>query len=275
LKPGCKPAVLAWFVCCAAAAPVFAAPVFEKSGALQLKLSGFLDQRMTEILYADSEPEQSRMNSRILILGDRMRMDFGQDDQGFVLFDRAARTVWHVSPQDRKVTGIVAGVVGLLEPKLGSRPGQEHRQTSWPKDWKLTQDEMPSEQNLLTQLRLNQTLCVEFKSAPMLAWQSQLLAEFRQTLASNQARLWQALPEKERQPCALAVNVERAGIEYRRGLPLAIRYWDGRSRVYLAHQYLPPRPQLFELPKQFRQVLIGAPDQAKESRRQPRSSQAR
>jgi hypothetical protein len=267
LKPGCKPAVLACFVCCAAAAPLFAAPVFEKPGALQLKLSGFLDQRMTEILYADSEPEQSRMTSRILFLGDRMRMDFGQDDQGFVLFDRAARTVWHVSPQDQKVTGIVAGEAGSLEPK--------HGQTSWPQDWKLSQDEMRSDQNLLTQLRLNKTLCVEFKSAPMLSWQAQLLAEFRQTLAANQARLWLALPQTERQPCAFVVDVERAGIEYRRGLPLAIRYWDGRSRVYLAHQYLPPRPELFDLPKQFRQVLIGAPDQAKESRRQPRSSQAR
>jgi len=270
-----KPAVLAWFVWFVAVAPVLAAPVFEKSGALQLKLSGFLGQRMTEILYADSEPEQSRMTSRILILGDRMRMDFGQDDQGFVLFDRAARTVWHVSPQDQKVTGIVAGELGSLVPELGPKPGPKHGQKSWTKDWVLSQDEMPSEQNLLTRLRLNETLCVEFKSAPMLAWQAQLLAEFRQTLAANQARLWLALPETERQPCALAVDVERAGIEYRRGLPLAIRYWDGRSRVYLAHQYLPPRPELFDLPKQFRQVLIGATDQAKESRRQPRSSQAR
>ncbi len=270
MKSACKPAVLAWFVWCAASAPVLAT-----SDALQLKLSGFLGQRMTEILYADSDPEQSRMTSRILILGDRMRMDFGQDDQGFVLFDRAARTVWHVSPQDQKVTGIVAGDVGSLEPKLGSKPGQEQRQTSWPKDWKLSQDEMPSEQNLLTQLRLNETLCVEFKSAPMLAWQSQLMAEFRQTLAANQARLWLALPETERQPCAFAIDVARVGIEYRRGLPLAIRYWDGRSRIYLAHQYLPPRPELFDLPKQFRQVLIDAPDQAKESRRQPRSSQAK
>ena len=270
MKSACKPAVLAWFVWCAASAPVLAT-----SDALQLKLSGFLGQRMTEILYADSDPEQSRMTSRILILGDRMRMDFGQDNQGFVLFDRAARTVWHVSPQDQKVTGIVAGDVGSLEPKLGSKPGQELRQTSWPKDWELSQDEMPSEQNLLTQLRLNETLCVEFKSAPMLAWQAQLMAEFRQTLAANQAGLWLALPETERQPCAFAIDVERAGIEYRRGLPLAIRYWDGRSRIYLAHQYLPPRPELFDLPKQFRQMLIGVPDQAKESRRQPRSSQAK
>lgn len=270
MTPASKLAVLAWFVWGAASAPVFAA-----SDALRLKLSGFFDQRMTEILYADSETEHSRVTSRILILGDRMRMDFGQDDQGFVLFDRAARTVWHISPQDQKVTGILAGGVGSLEPQPGSRNGPKQGDTSWPKDWVLSLDEMPSEQNLLTQLRLNETLCVEFKSAPMLAWQAQLLAEFRQSLAANQARLWRALPETERKPCALAVDVARAGIEYQRGLPLAIRYWDGRSRVYLAHQYLPARPELFDLPKQFRQVLIGAPDQAKESRRQPRSSQAR
>ncbi len=267
MKSACKLAVLAWFVSCAVPAPVFAA----SSDSLHLKLSGSVGQRMTEILYADGEPEQSSMTSRILILGDRMRMDFGQDDQGFVLFDRVARTVWHVSPQDRKVTAIEAGGVAQVEPK----PGQKPLQLDWPKDWTLSLDEMPSDQNLLTQLRLNGSLCVEFKSAPMLVRQAQLLADFRQTLAMNQARLWQALPETERQQCALAVDVEKAGIEYQSGLPLAIRYWNGRSRVYLGHQYLPVRPELFELPEQFRQVLIRAPDQAKESKRQPRSSQAK
>ncbi len=266
MKSACKLAVLAWFVWFSASAPVLAT-----SAAIQLKLSGFLGQRMTEVLYADSEPEQSRMTSRILILGDRMRMDFGQDDQGFVLFDRGARTVWHVSPQDRKVTAIEADGVAQVETK----PGQKSLHINWPKDWTLSLDQMPSDQNLLTQLRLNESLCVEFKSAPMLVRQAQLLAEFRQTLAVNQARLWQALPETERQPCALAVDVERAGIEYKRGLPLAIRYWNGRSRVYLGHQYLPARPELFDLPEQVRQVLIGEPDQAKESRRQPRSSQSK
>jgi len=277
LKSGCKLAVLAWIVWFAASAPAFAAPVYQPAGALQLKLSGSLGQRMTEILYAESEPEQSRITSRILILGDRMRMDFGQDDQGFVLFDRAARTVWHVSPQDQKVTVILADDAGSLDlkprPNTRSQPGPKPRQISWPKDWLLSQDEMPSEQNLLTQLRLNETLCVEFKSAQMLAWQAQILAEFRQALAANQVRLWLALPEMDRQPCALAVNVAKAGIEYRRGLPLAIRYWDGRSRVYLGHQYLPAKLELFDLPKQFRRVLIDTPDQAKENSRQPRSSQ--
>jgi len=236
-----------------------AAAAFAASDPIELKLSGLPVQRMTEILFLDSEPEQPGFTSRILILGERMRMDYGQDDQGFVLFDRAAKTVWHVSPHDRKVTGIVAGKTDKV----------------WPKDWVLEQDTMPSGENLLSQIRVNGVLCAEFKSARVLEKPASLLADFRQTLAANQAKVWLALPDDIRQPCALGLDVKAAGVEYRHGLPLAIRYWDGRSRVYQGYRLLEAKPALFDLPGNYRQVVNAPLNQGKDSNRQPRASQAR
>lgn len=241
---------------------------------VELKLSGLPGQRMTEILFLDGEAEQTTLTSRILILGERMRMDYGQDDQGFVLFDRAEKTVWHVSPHDRKVTGIVAGRV------------EEAITEVWPKDWLLSQDDMPSGEHVLSQIRVNGVLCAEFKYARVLEKQANLLADFRATLAANQAQAWRALPEAMRQPCTLGLDVRAAGVEYRRGMPLAIRYWDGRSRVYQGYRLLAAKQELFDLPSGYRRVVNvvkeapkhtqkQTPNQGKGRSRQPRASQAR
>ena len=220
------------------------------SNSVNLALSRSLNVFMTEIRYEDREPEQSAYVSRILILGDRMRMDYGQDDQGFILFDRGAKKVWHVAPSERRLTGIAAGTVKDV----------------WPKEWKLSQEATPSEKGVLTQLRLNGALCVEFKSAPLLKSEARLLGDFRRMLAANQASAWLGTPDDIRQPCSLALDVRAAGIEYSRGLPLAIRYWDGRSRVYLGHDKRSPRPELFELPDGYARFVVGGADQGKAAR---------
>lgn len=214
---------------------------------------------MTEIRYADREPEQERVTSRILFLGEKMRMDYGREDQGYVLFDRATKTVWHVSPQDQRLTGIRFGKT----PKV------------WPSNWRLTQDAMPSENSVLSQVRVNGMLCTEYKHTAMLGKEAAFIAEFRRNIAANQARLWLEAPDALRHPCALALDVQVAGVEYSQGLPLALRYWDGRNRVYLGHSTQMARPELFELPAQYLRVMIDAKDQETESRRQPRSSQLR
>jgi len=231
---------------------------FAAGSPVKLTLSRTLTEFMTEIRYEDREPEQPPYISRILILAGRMRMDYGQDDEGFILFDRHARTVWHVSPGERRLTGIASGIVKDV----------------WPKTWKLQQENMPSGNGVISQVRLNGMLCVEFKTTPRLKHEARLLGDFRRMLAANQANAWLGTPEDLRQPCALALDVYKAGVEYDQGLPLAVRYWDGRSRIYQRHEKQAARPELFELPAGYSRFVIG-PDQGKAESPQPRSSQTR
>lgn len=235
---------------------------------LKLKLALRLDQLMTELRFTDREPEQASFISRILVLEERMRMDFGRDDQGFVLFDRSTRDIWHVSPSDQRVTRAAA-----------DKPAGNAADV-WPKDWRLTQDEMASDAGVLVQIRLNDVLCAEFKAAPMLMHESALLADFRRALAARQAAVWLDTPMDQRQPCALALDMYAAGVEYARGVPLAIRYWDGRTRLYQGHQRLPSRPELFEMPAGYMNNLTHSlkgveGGQGKLDRRQPEASQVR
>lgn len=223
-----------------------------------LSVAGPVKAVMTEILFEDREGEQVPYVSRVLIMGDLMRMDFGTDDEDFILFERRANTAWHVSKAGRRMIGVQS----------------EKPRFNWPKDWKLTRDVMASGPNNLVQLRVEGQLCAEFKSAPILKAEAYLLGEFRKALAGNHARTWSVTPDDLRHPCVLALDVKEAGVEYRDGMLLAARYWDGRVRTYKSHRELPARPELFQKPDDFARVMVGG-DQGKEKARQPVPSQRR
>jgi hypothetical protein len=212
---------------------------------VMLALNAAAAPTMTEIRYLDTDPDQPSYTSRILILNQRMRMDYGADNEDFILYDRAAGKVWLIDHADRRISEIPA------------RPMQQVMQTAtWPEGWRLEEDRQASHVNALYQVRLNGQLCAEYKSAPILPQAARMLRDFRRALAQNQAATWNGTPEDLRQPCNLVIDVRQAGVEYQQGLPIAIRYWDGRSRVYQSHTSLPVRPELFELPAKYKRFVI-------------------
>lgn len=229
------------------------------SDSLKLRLSSTLTTLMTEIRYEDREPDEPAYQRRFLFLGERMRIDFGRDDEGFILFDRQENMVWHISPSDRRITGIAPGLI----------------ENVWPPDWTLSQENMPSASAVLSQVRLNGMLCVEFKATPLLSNEASLLRNYQRVLAANKAAEWLSTPEALREPCSLALNVYQPGTEYAQGLPLAIRYWDSRSRIYLGHDKRSARPDLFDLPIGYLRVVIEAAGQGNAASLQPDASQTR
>ena len=203
---------------------------------------------MTEIRYLDQDPDQPAYTSRVLVLGERMRMDYGRDDEDFILFDRRAGMVWLVAHDERRLTGIPAQPMKKVVEMV-----------AWPEGWKLAQERQSSGVNALFQVRLNGQQCVEYKNAPILKDETRMLRDFRRALAANQANAWNGTPEALRQPCSLVLDVRQAGLEYQQGLPLAIRYWDGRSRVYQSHASRAAQPALFELPASYQHFVLGGP----------------
>jgi len=217
---------------------------------------------MTEIDYLDQEPEQAAYVSRILVQGDLLRMDYGHDAEDFILYDRHAGRVWLVAHGERRITGI---------PALPMK--QVATIAAWPQGWNISLERQSSGANALNQARLNDQLCAEFKSAPILKDETRMLRDFRRALAGNQAVAWNGTPQGLRQPCTLLLDVRQAGLEYQQGLPLAIRYWDGRSRVYQNHATRAAQPTLFELPAAYQRFVLGAA--TGQQARQPTAAPAR
>lgn len=198
-------------------------------------------EAVTEIRYADREPGGSAYQSRILIAGERMRMDYGRDDEDFILYDRKAKAVYLVAHLARRITEIAAA-----KPTVKT-----------PKGWRVKLDSQPSGKDRLTQARLNDKLCAEFKNADLLRDEARLMADFRQALSANQAAAWAATPAELRDGCQWLMDVKEAGAEYRRGLLLALRQADGRSRVYQSHAGREVPADLFALPADYTRMRIG------------------
>lgn len=193
---------------------------------------------MSEVRFSDQEADAPAVPSRYLILGERMRLDFGDEAEDFILFDRRGKMLWLVSHRERRLTGTLA---------------HSPRPTAAPKDWKVNRERLPSGMNSVTQVRLNDRLCVEFKSAPIHQEEARMLRDYRRALAQRQAR------ERKNQtgePCALLLEQYQAGLEYQSGMPLAIRYGDGRLRLFQGLAWREARPELFELPAGYRRVVV-------------------
>ena len=195
---------------------------------------------MTEIRYEDAEPGQVPYLSRLLIQADRLRLDHGQDGNDYILFDASVRSLFQVSSESRRILEI---------PVIPVR-------YDWPQAWQLRVEAGGSKANKTLRVELDGRLCLDLRSTDLLREQMALLAAFQVALAGNQARTWQATPEDLRDPCVLAVEVREAGIEYRQGLPLLIRYGDGRQRRYLSHSEQPLRPELFRLPEGYERFAL-------------------
>ena len=196
---------------------------------------------MTEILFEDIEPGEAPYPSRVLIAGDKVRLDYGQDADDFTLYDRRAKRLYVVGHLAKRITEIPAARAEL---KL-------------PAGWRLDVDKQAVGAEQRVQVKLNDKLCLEIRALPTLLPEAgRLLGDLRRALAGNQATAWQATPEELRDPCFLALDVARAGIEYDFGLPLSLRYGDGRSRSYRSHAVREASAGLFELPAKYQRFKL-------------------
>ncbi len=194
--------------------------------------------QITEILYEDREPAEPPYTSRLLVEGKRMRIDFGRDDDDFILFDGEA--VYQVSHKAGRIIVIPAGrnahaVRKELDArvKTGARGGQR-----------------------VFSVMARDTVCMEFRSAPLLDQEMLVLQAFRKSLAANQGTAWEHTPEDVRDPCDWVTDTELAGEEYRHGLPLYIRYANGRGRAYKGHARREAPDSLFQLPIGYERISI-------------------
>lgn len=192
---------------------------------------------MTEIVYQDTEPGEAPYLSRILAHGDKLRLDYGTDTEDYTIYDRKAGKIYVVAHDNQRITEIAASKKPVVLPKA----------------WRVDAAETAPNTR---QLSVNGQLCLEVRASPLLPEASRLLVSLHKALASSQAATWLATPSDLRNPCDLVVDGARAGFEYEMGLPLSIRYADGRSRVYRSHAEREANPRLFELPADYKRFKL-------------------
>lgn len=197
------------------------------------------------LVYGIAEEGGEPYPSRIVVTGQFLRMDGGGTD-GFVLFDRTARTIYSVSDSDRSIFVIPARPVAAepplaLEPETVAVPADPAAPTLG--------GHAPRHRRLL----VNGVPCHEVIAAPgLLPEAADALREFSAVLAGQKAQSVGSLPAGMLDACDLAVNVFHAEWPFSFGLP--IRQWGAAGRVETLMEFDPAftaPARLFRLPPDY------------------------
>lgn len=200
-------------------------------------------ESMIEVNFMDQQANSGGYVTRFLVTERYLRMDFGQDRDDYVLFDRRANLAYNVTHEQRQILLIEPGEVTLPKPEK----------------WSVDEDMLADERGKRTfDLVVNGTKCSRITASPtFLPEVARALGDFNQLMSATQAATYLVTPPEMRHPCELARYILEPKRWLKSGLPLHEANIDGSIRRLLNYQTdVPMRRGLFALPASYRTVRL-------------------
>lgn len=199
----------------------------------------------TLLLYQKSEPGIEPYLSRLIVTNKFMRMDEGDDNGNYLLFDRKKRHIYSITHDDGTVFEIPPRKVGLESPEVLNRTTK-----------KLDSGDMPDvagKQPEHYRLSVNGEECYNVIAVSGLLENAvDAMRDFRVVLAGEHARALPFVPADMRNACEMALHTFNPEWQLEFGLP--IQEWDGQGNSQSLINYKSKilfDEQLFELPEGY------------------------
>ncbi len=200
----------------------------------------------TMLIYRQQEQGVEPYNDRIMVTADYLRMDDGADNGDYLIFDRKQGLISSVTHGDETVLEIPPRKISQRPPMQLNRRGSEIEMGEVP----LIAGRKPQHH----QLYLNDKSCYNVVAVEGLLDDAlKALADFRNTLAGEHAKLLPRLPADQQDPCDLARNIFYPTWQLQFGLP--IQEWDeqGKGQVLVDFKEgVELDKKLFTLPQGYR-----------------------
>lgn len=199
---------------------------------------------MTEVTFMDQDLRGGGYATRYLVTKQFLRMDYGQDGDDYVLYDRAQMRVYNVVHRDRNVLVIDAATVNYPKPK----------------NWDVREDVTAmSDGRKRIEIAVNGTVCSRMlTSEKFLPEVGKAMAEMQLALAATQAATFRATPEELRDSCELARHVLETDLWFKHGLAVDMLHHTGMSRRLLNSGEVPLRPRVFTVPADYGRASLNA-----------------
>lgn len=203
----------------------------------------FGQDTMVELTYMDQPRDGGGYVTRYLVTERWLRMDYGQDRDDFVLFDRSANVVYNVVHDQRTVLVIEPGPVTLPRPV----------------SLEVSEEMLLEEHGQKTfEVRVNGFVCSRITSAPgLLSDVNEALGAFQMSMRAAQDATFVATPAELRHPCELARFLFEPLAWFKNGL--IFHEADATGHVRRLTDYragVPLRPAAFVLPEGYRRVRL-------------------
>ncbi len=225
------------------------------AGVLLLMTSTLLSAEQIAVdllVYQVERPGEEPYINRLLISDQFLRLDKGEADAGFILYDREKRVIYSVNPEASSILVI--------------DPVENHDRDMAEPDIELVSEEkadVPSVGGVdpvYWRMMVNGSSCREaFVLPSILSTGLAVYADYLRLLSVQQGVALKAVPEAFQDACDDAVHVYAADAIVQKGLPLKI--WDdkGYSEALLDFkQDFKLDSEQFTLPQNYQQVPMGA-----------------
>jgi hypothetical protein len=184
---------------------------------------------------------------RMLVSEKFLRIEDGDTQDGFIVFDRTARTLYSVSHAAKSTLVLRARPVTLSAPKQFEHRVEREKETLPPVDGKTV-----THYRLLT----NRERCFDVYAAEGLLPEAvAALREYHETLAGEQAVMQTNLPAGLQSACDLADQVFLPARYLAHGFPVRQVNRAGVIRQLVSYQRdVPVEKGIFDLPKDYKQI---------------------
>jgi hypothetical protein len=184
---------------------------------------------------------------RMLVSEKFLRIEDGDTQDGFIVFDRTARTLYSVSHAAKSTLVLHARPVTLAAPKQFENKVEREKESLPPVDGKTV-----THYRLLT----NRERCFDVYAAEGLLPEAvAALREYHETLAGEQAVMQTNLPSGMQSACDLADQVFAPARYLAHGFPVRQVNRAGVTRQLVSYKRdVPVEKGIFDLPKDYKQI---------------------
>lgn len=197
--------------------------------------------------FTETEPGGEPYPVRMLVTGKFLRIEDGDGQDGFILFDRGARTVYSVNHAARTTLALRGQPVSLAAPRKFEHR-TERDDTAYP--------EIDGHRVAHYRLLTNGELCFEvFAAADLMPPAVAALREYHAVLAGEQAAMQASVPAAFQSACDLAEYVFLPVRHLAQGFPVRQVNRAGVTRQLTDFKTgIPVEAKLLELPADYRQL---------------------
>ncbi len=183
-------------------------------------------EQVLVLIFKEQDPDGSAYISRMIINDAFLRLDYGQDQAGFILFDRNSQVINSITFHDRSVMVIAAKKVVQKSPiklKLSSK------RIASAKVKLIETTEMLHHRFFANELR-----CFDSFIIPnFIPDASKALKNYYAALAGEHAQTMHRIPEEMLDACDLAINIFSSDRHFNEGFPIRELFYDGKERALL------------------------------------------
>jgi len=196
--------------------------------------------------FTESSPD-GEYPVRMLVSEKFLRIEDGDTQDGFIVFDRAARTIYSVSHAGKSTLVLHARPVTLSAPKQFEHQAEREKESLPPVDGKTV-----THYRLLT----NHERCFDVYAADGLLPEAvAALREYHETLAGEQAAMQTNMPIGIQSACDLADQVFVPARYLAHGFPVRQVNRAGVTRQLVSYKRdVPVEKGIFDLPKDYKQI---------------------